>query len=1236
MKRSGMARFPKVLALAALAFAFFHSAQAFVQTIPPRGFAGATVVREDQRVLVKDAAGRTFLMLRARPFSNRDLVRHLKVAVTDEAVTIDAHDAFAAGAVDIPIDPEPAWARTNVVGRDCLFLADWSGQGAALRWDVTGVRQDRAKGAWRKSVNLSLRPTRHTFENGQRVPADLKYVGNFVLLKSPGKGPVSFYGLKGGPREEVETPREPYGEPKLMFRADFDRPDLTADRAGGEAAPVRAEGVDFEPSGGRLGGGAVRFSSAAKSALAYRVPGNVRPSCGSVAFWAKASDASISNKKTRTVFALPAKDGRAGAGDVELGWDGNRIRARRGDFAKTDHVRWGYEPTPGWHHYVFVWSDTNKRLESFFIDGQSVPPGRVDVANRPTGEEISNRVVLDIDRRAGDFPLFYIGSLDGEHVFDGVIDDVRVYSAPLDVYAARRLFDREREAALTLSRTFATEGSPCEVRVTARLHPSVAAAKPVYAVYAADGREVLHAPGPTLTLDLPAGDYAVGLVGHDAEPLSRAPFWVLRPGNPRVLKPGPVAGVPGRRRLVAEWRAGEKTPAEMTRAKTFRSVGACRFGSLDGRTYLETGAEPNDRLALRFRLDASKPLHCFEFDYPDDKARVGEIIIEPCRRPADHYEMQCGFACGGEFALTGGMLTHRVLYWTVADDVVAVLRSLHGMPAALSAVRVYELEDGGVPAAAIPAAPGKTPRRSFAYYSEDTPINACFGSDQTSAARFDELFNRLAAVMKYVGQDTLAYPGVWYDGIIEGTGGVFNPHEHAKDFLQGVFEKFDREGLGFIPLEHRLGSPYPQRLVTRERMRDGSLHDSPVAIFDTGLPNWGGHHFSCSDFNIQHPSVQRRYFDDIDFLIAQGRDHPSFRGVGFHLAKYSPGWYGGLESGYNDYSVAAFEKATGVAVRAGVGAEAASGPLRGKAYAAWIRANCLEAWIDWRCEVLAEFYAKIAARLRAARPDLKLWLNCWPMFFEYPTRPDWASPDLASRMFREYGIDGAKLRAKIPNLVLGTQDIPMWSRDEWPGLPYPEPAKLRARDIAETADFYAQAVKGGCPAVAHFDSYFESAVGATHGSHVLTCDWMTELGWRVAALNPAGRNVLARYAIPLKFADVQLFSKGGFLCGLYGTEEVLAPWMQNFRALPAVPFADVTSPNPDVTIRRGEADGRTYFYAVNTTAKPQALTHAFPPGSVDVVSGRPAAASRTLAPYELVTVSICPSARDKGRASDQK
>lgn len=1197
--------------------------------VPAMGFAGSRVERKGQKIFVKDASGMPYLMVRARPFSNTNLVRHVKVEVDDEGVTIDARAAFAAGAVDIPIDPiTKNWKRERFAGKDCLFLTEWSGENAALRWDICGEYTTKGKDGFRRRLSLPLRPRRHVFESAQRLDEDIKYVGSFMLLTSPGKGAVKWYGLTGAPRTELAQVHEEYGAPKLLFHADFDEASAVARFAKGEAAPVAMEGVEFVPGGGRLGGGALRFTRANRSRLVYRTDGNVRPYCGAVAFWAKEADASISNKQTRTLFDLTAKDGRAGAGDVEMGWDGNRIRALRGDYQKTDHVRWGYEPTPGWHHYIFVWCDTNKRLESFFIDGQSVPPGRVDVAARPTSEAIGNRVRLDIDRRDGDFPVFSIGSKNGEHVFEGLVDDVRVYSAPLDIFEARAIFNHDRAVEVTLSRTFAMEGAEQTLQARARVHASLGDRPCRYLVRDVSGKVVAASEDGAFRLRLPAGAYRVCVEGLEDDPLASAPCWVLKPGNPHELPPVARAGVPTGLKLVSTWKAGDETLGKMKAEKRFRAVGRCTFGELDGRRYLESGCEANDRFALRFKLRREVPLHCFEFDCPDDKARTNEIILEPCKKPHDHYEMQCGTASGLEHRLTNRMLTHRTLYWTTSDDVSAVFRCVHGgQPAAVAEVRVYEVETGAIPSAAIPPAKGPTPRRSFVYYSEDMPINDCFMANQTSPGEFDKLFNRLAATMKYVGQDTLAYPAVWYAGIVEGTGGIYNLHQHAKDYLQGIFEKFDREGLSFIPLVHRFAMPYPQRNVTRERMSDGSLHESPVAIFDTGLPNWGGVHFSCSDFNIQHPLVQKRYLDDIDYILAQGRGHASFRGIGFHLAKYSPAWYGGLESGYNDYSVAAFERATGVKVPAD-----RADPLRGKVYAKWIRANCREKWIDWRCDVLADFYGRIAAKMRAVDPKLKLWLNCWPMFFEYPERPDIMDATVASRMFREYGIDGAKLRAKVGDgLVLGTMDIPAWSRDEWPGLRHPEPAKLRARDMPETADFYRESLRGGFPAVAHFDSYFESAVGETKGSNVITCDWMTELGWRVACLNPSGRNVLARYAIPLKFADVMLFSKGGFLCGLYGTEETLAPWMQNFRALPAVPFEDIASGDAAVTVRRGEADGVGYWYFVNTTAERRDFAFALPEGTCELVSGKPARGTCSLDAYELISFS-----RQQGNAKGDR
>ena len=88
--------------------------------------------------------------------------------------------------------------------------------------------------------------------------------------------------------------------------------------------------------------------------------------------------------------------------------------------------------------------------------------------------------------------------------------------------------------------------------------------------------------------------------------------------------------------------------------------------------------------------------------------------------------------------------------------------------------------------------------------------------------------------------------------------------------------------------------------------------------------------------------------------------------------------------------------------------------------------------------------------------------------------------------------------------------------------------------------------------------------------------------------------------MPFRYHDVLGLSKGGFLIGTYGTEDVLVPFIQAFRALPAVVFDDVPSAgDPLVKVRRKVFDGKTYLYAINTSDKPSRVTLDVPPGTED-------------------------------------
>jgi beta-galactosidase GanA len=67
-------------------------------------------------------------------------------------------------------------------------------------------------------------------------------------------------------------------------------------------------------------------------------------------------------------------------------------------------------------------------------------------------------------------------------------------------------------------------------------------------------------------------------------------------------------------------------------------------------------------------------------------------------------------------------------------------------------------------------------------------------------------------------------------------------------------------------------------------------------------------------------------------------------------------------------------------------------------------------------------------------------------------------------------------------------------------------------------------------------------------------------------------------------------------------EDVLVPFVQAFRALPAVVMDEIGRVG-DVVVRQRMFDGKSYFYVVNTSDLSQSLDLVFPQGSVDLVSG---------------------------------
>ena len=477
----------------------------------------------------------------------------------------------------------------------------------------------------------------------------------------------------------------------------------------------------------------------------------------------------------------------------------------------------------------------------------------------------------------------------------------------------------------------------------------------------------------------------------------------------------------------------------------------------------------------------------------------------------------------------------------------------HDEPAAVSRVRLYSVRSGKLPDARIrDAAPVAGRRRSFTLRFEDPAVmyDLGVGQDTPASARLE--FDRLAAYMKFTGADTLMYPAVWYKGNINDN---YMPRTHVPHYLKEICARFERDGLSFVPTVNQQWFIDFRDPKDVKSLYDGSLHATPITILDTGLPNMGGWHYSPTYYNISHPAVQRRLLEEFDQILDECAEFKSFKGVSIDLFnQINVMWWGSDRAGYNDYSIDMFRKAKNVDVPKFTGA------FRGRDYAKWLRANAWEAWLDWRCDVVADLYARFAARLAARRPDLTLFVAAYSRQRGrdgVAFRDDIDDPALVRKMLRECGIDGDRL-ARIPNLSLGIQSTSAFARDELrrDGT-IPEDRKAKTRDLPETPGFYAEARKTAYPFALFSDSYYETAIGAPadangkyRGDGRLYGDWLKkEFTWRVSHINAAGREALRPFAKALKDGDMLCFAKGAFLISLNGMEDVLVPWMREFRKI---------------------------------------------------------------------------------------
>ncbi len=964
--------------------------------------------------------------------------------------------------------------------------------------------------------------------------------------------------------------------PPPSFYASFDGT-LDATTTDGVTAASDALSADFAFVEG-LKGQAVRLRG--KSGIAYALAKNVDARQGTVSFWYKPEWNAENARKWRFLFAFAAPEeerfARIGSGLIRVwSYDGNP----RADPSDALDGYLTFPPfCPGvWHHVAYVWSATN---QAFFVNGRK----RNTILN------------CDLNKSARLFDAFWIGGQKNGCAADGLIDEFRLYTHPLsdaEVHSLQAEFDALAIEILT-PYVLAGENASVVSRILNRSNRRLSAQWQVNDLRGEIDLPAHHDAEVKPNLNVAPGKITIRADSPDMFEKT-ATAWAMSRDNPWTAPTDNTLEM----ELLDTVLLQETTPA----ADRFVSTGAHTFRENLGMRYLEAGGRRGDRFAVRFRLPPSGTLFCFEIDYPDDADRIADIIVQPsdarspasphhCESDCHSYQLQVGYVTGDkEYHHQHKILTSRRLYWSEPDkrDVSMVFSTLRDrMPAAVAAVRLYKVNDGLPEAGVIRPEAVDGWGRTVALYYEDPAMAYDFGIAGSKMPDFEELINRVAAYMKYSGQNLLVYPAVWYSGLI---GPTYQPRPkttHAENHLSGWFTKFDAEGLGFMP---GINLYTAQNLTLPGTLQNtgatnGMLHATCVMALANGGFQLKMSHHASPKANLLHPDTRAAILEYVDRLIEIGKAHPSFKGLDVRLSSHCMLWLGDIQAGYNDYAIDGFMRDTEITVPAD-----RNDPARGKVYAEWLLSHAREEWLDWRCRQVAAFHKEIAARLAAARGDLRFCLTLFPPVWRPQAAELFSDPNSTARLNREAGIDPA-LYADTPNIVISQGARTMQVRRAM-ARPADQPLgddAFSSRDIFYTPEYYAALSQAHLPWIHTHDYYWETSFGdpLREGKRVpaLESEWFREHHWRVTTMNPPAYHALKQYVLPLRYHDILGMTRGGFLIGTYGTEEFLVPFARAFRALPARLFRDMPQSTGTVKYRSLDDGEKTWFYVVNTADTP--------------------------------------------------
>jgi len=1041
-----------------------------------------------------------------------------------------------------------------------LFVDGELASSRALRWRLP-PSETLYLGANRRGINRAegLFDEVRIYDRAlSPTEAELAYIHNLKFTNAPVQRP----------KKPAETAPRERKKPRQTFSLPFDGT-LEAQVAMGQAKPIAAEGGEF--TGGLMGKALLARPGIQ---LAYRAEKNLSKEAGAITFWAR----SVPGAKGRrgVLFSegdQPGQPARQPGSALAL-WL-RRTPAPQLNFAIPPSIvqRFLAHWQDGrWHHVAACWQRGHEM--TLYVNG------------RKAGHRSGPAAVW----QPNPAKFFYVGSLHGKMPAGAIIDDMRVYDAPLTVEQV------QKEAShfilpliLQLRQTLYERGKAAEL--VARFYNITAeqtSAKVTIRVTNPQGQEVASG---TATAIAPPHGWAEARVPLSAAALStKGLHRVALSSPPRVTTPAAsfLVVAPTPKQAATEGRDHPRPNLEELEtiecAKVRERARFChsgRAGIVKTKTgsYVAAGSVPGDRFAYRFTVADTKEPHLVVLTYPNDRPHSAEIIITSPRY-AGSPDVATGYFREEGHPATEEMVELPIYFWPREKDNAIVFRTLEpGRSAACAKITVSRVV-GGLPSARVelPSDGG----RPLGLYWHDPAVPLQFGARSLAAAEIYTSFDRLTQYLRFTGQNLLCYPVVWHSGVLYATEKEAfrlgaGAERHCNDWIEYALRLCERRAIRFVPeifLAETFALADAHQTHTRAAIVAGKksarmvMWDGTLSLGGTAEP---------PRYSPAHPAVKAALLDRIDEVAGRYGKSRAFEGISLNLGLSDCLWFGSIRCGYGDTTIRQFETDTNIKVPVN-----SAGPARFAQRARWLLANKPDQWVAWRCRKVHDLFTSAASRLTNFRPDLKLHItlntpdaNTWSPLFNlnaWLTRP-------IGQIYREAGID-LSLYAKAPGIVVRK----VLSPTDHQFLLYryggggPNPHASLARDFAALSEAFAPLRACRPLGAACSYRYFQSTIGRTRPMRGF---WWRSTPWRASQPTPSGRHFLEPYAHAVAELDATTLAAGGGSLITMGHEKEVREFARAFRALPRAHFTDIPGMSDPVCARQYRTLQSHYFYLVN-------------------------------------------------------